>query len=176
MLHLKNRTIINKRTGNTAYEIINCRKPNIKFLSVFGCKCFVLNDRDNLEKFDKKANEGILIGYSLTKRSYRVYNQRTGLVIESTNITFDEKVTSGNSDTSLPFQSSSSSEIKDAHFEDLCEDLNDGAYDVPNLTKAILLPIADVEPETISIFTEGWMTESLSTKTVEPENSPETVV
>ena len=68
-------------------------------------------------------------------------------------------MTSGSSDTSLPFQPSSF-----------------GAYDVPNLTKAIQVPIADAEPETISIFTEGWMFESSSTKTVEPETSAERVV
>lgn len=53
----QNRTIINKRLNKTAYEIINNRKPNIRFLRVFGCRCFVMNDRDTLGKFEKKADE-----------------------------------------------------------------------------------------------------------------------
>ena len=48
----QNRIIIVKRACKTAYELINQCKPNIKFLRVFGCRCFVLNDRDNLGKFD----------------------------------------------------------------------------------------------------------------------------
>jgi transposase InsO family protein len=174
--YTQNRTIINKRTGKTAYEMINCRKPNIKFLRIFGCRCFVLNDRENLEKFDKKADEGIFIGYSLTKRAYRVYNRRTRVILESTNVTFDEKVKSGNLETNLSTEPGSSSHIKDTHFEDLFADLHDGVYDVPNLTKAILVTNSDAEPESISIPSDGWMTESSSTPIVEPETSTETVV
>ena len=80
-----------KRAGKTAYELINQRKPNIKFLRIFGCRFFVLNDRDNLGKFDQKADEGIFLGYSRTSKAYRVYIKRTRSAVESTNVTFDEK-------------------------------------------------------------------------------------
>ena len=87
-------------------------------------------------------------------------------------------MTSGSSDISLPSQPSSFSQLKDTHFEDLFAYLNDGAYDVPNLTKVIQVPNADAdaEPESVSVLSEGWMTESSSTKIVEPETSTETVV
>ena len=117
-----------------------------------------------------------IASWAYRTNTYHVYNRCTRLVLEITNVTFDEKVTSGSLDISLLSQPSSSSEIKDTHFEDLFADMNDGAYDVLNLTKAIQVPFTDAEPETISILTEGWMIESSSTKTVEPETSAETVV
>jgi len=58
---------------------------------VFGCKCFILyNGKDNLGKFDSKANEGIFLGYSLHGHAYRAFNKRTMLVEESMHIAFDE--------------------------------------------------------------------------------------
>ncbi|KAJ9541148.1 hypothetical protein OSB04_027654 [Centaurea solstitialis] len=50
----QNRTLIVKRTGKTTYEQ---SKPNIDYFKVFGCKCYVLNDRDDLGKFDPKSND-----------------------------------------------------------------------------------------------------------------------
>ena len=44
---------------------------------------------DNLDKFDSKADEGIL-GYSLHRHEYSAYNRRTILVEESMHIAFDE--------------------------------------------------------------------------------------
>jgi len=66
-------------------------KPNISHLKVFRCKCFILNNgRDNLGKFDSKADEGFFLGYSLHNHAYRAYNKRTMLVEESVHIAFDE--------------------------------------------------------------------------------------
>ncbi|KAI3685606.1 hypothetical protein L6452_34856 [Arctium lappa] len=55
--------------------------------------CYILNDRDNLGKFDKKADEGYFIGYSLTSKAYRIYNRRTKTIMESINVSFDESST-----------------------------------------------------------------------------------
>jgi hypothetical protein len=38
----------------------------------FGCKCFVLK-RGNLDKFESRSSDGILLGYTHGK-SYRVFN------------------------------------------------------------------------------------------------------
>jgi hypothetical protein len=50
-----------------------------------GCKCFVLKC-GNLEKFESRSFDGILLGYTPHDRSYRVYN----FVVESCDVTFDE--------------------------------------------------------------------------------------
>jgi len=60
-------------------------------LKVFGCSCFVLNNgKENLGKFDEKADHGIFIGYSLNSHAYRVYNKRLMIVEESVHLVFDE--------------------------------------------------------------------------------------
>jgi hypothetical protein len=56
---------------------------------VFGCFCYVLNDRDVRGKFDPKSDKAMFLGYSLNSRAYRVFNNRTRMVIESVNVHFD---------------------------------------------------------------------------------------
>jgi hypothetical protein len=85
-----NRTIIRNTLNKTAYELWNNRKPNIGYFKVFGCKCFVLNDRDNIGKFDAKSDVGIFLGYSTNSKAYRVFNKRTMVVDESMHVVFDE--------------------------------------------------------------------------------------
>ena len=69
------------------------RKPNVAHLKIFGCKCFVLNNRkENLGKFDSKADEAIFLGYSLTSKTYRIFNRRTLNMEESMHVVFDEIV------------------------------------------------------------------------------------
>ena len=60
---------------------------------MFGNKCYILNDRENLRKFDAKSDEGIFLGYSTTSRMYRVFNKRTKMVMESINVKIDDALT-----------------------------------------------------------------------------------
>ena len=59
---------------------------------MFGSKCYILNDRENLRKFDAKSDEGIFLGYSTTSRAYRVFNKRTKTIMESINIKIDDAI------------------------------------------------------------------------------------
>jgi len=64
--YVLNRLVIRPILKKTLYKLLKGRKPNIFHLKVFGCKCFILNNRkNNLGKFDPKAYEGIFLGYSL---------------------------------------------------------------------------------------------------------------
>ena len=60
---------------------------------MFGSKCYILNDRENLGKFDAKSDEGIFLGYSTTSWAYRVFNKRTKIVMESINVKIDDDLT-----------------------------------------------------------------------------------
>lgn len=62
----------------------------MKYFRVFGSKCYILNDRENLGKFDARSDEGIFLGYSTTSRAYRVFNKRTKTVMESINVKIDD--------------------------------------------------------------------------------------
>jgi hypothetical protein len=46
--------------------------------------------RENLDKFESRSSDGILLGYTPHGRSYRVFNLETNTVIESCSVTFDE--------------------------------------------------------------------------------------
>jgi len=60
-------------------------------MRVFGCKCFILNnDKDNLGKFDAKADEGIFLDYASHSHVYSTYNKRIMLIEKTVHITFDE--------------------------------------------------------------------------------------
>ena len=66
LCHIGNRIFFRAGTMKTAYEIWNGKKPRVKYFRVFGSKCYILNDRENLGKFDSKSDEGIFLGYSTT--------------------------------------------------------------------------------------------------------------
>jgi hypothetical protein len=42
-------------------------------------------------KFDSPVDKEVLVGYSSTRKSYKCYNQRLNKVVESINITIDER-------------------------------------------------------------------------------------
>ncbi|KAJ9542161.1 hypothetical protein OSB04_028667 [Centaurea solstitialis] len=88
----QNRSLITKRFMKTPYELVYNRPPSIKFFRVFGCECYVKKDKENLDKFSPKGDEGAFIGYAKDSPSYRVYNKKTGCVVESTNVDFEEGI------------------------------------------------------------------------------------
>nr|GEV24395.1 retrovirus-related Pol polyprotein from transposon TNT 1-94 [Tanacetum cinerariifolium] len=76
--------------GKTPYEIFRGRKTSLEYFKVFGSKCFILNTKDYLTKFDPKSYEGVFLGYSQNSKAYVVLNKHTMKVEESLNVTFDE--------------------------------------------------------------------------------------
>jgi hypothetical protein len=46
--------------------------------------------RGNLDKFESRFSDGILLGYTPHGRSYRVFCLETNTVVESCDVTFDE--------------------------------------------------------------------------------------
>ncbi|XP_022891884.1 uncharacterized protein LOC111406737 [Olea europaea var. sylvestris] len=73
------------------------KKPTVKYFRVFGSKCYILRDRENLGKFESKSDEGVFLGYSRNSRAFRVYNSRTHVVMESINVVIDDAVSEGES-------------------------------------------------------------------------------
>nr|GFA10096.1 retrovirus-related Pol polyprotein from transposon TNT 1-94 [Tanacetum cinerariifolium] len=69
---------------------MNKRKPNIKFFRVFGCRCYLLNDYEDVEKLKAKWDIGVFVGYSKESAAFRIYNKRTRKIHLSVNVNFDE--------------------------------------------------------------------------------------
>nr|GEW87986.1 hypothetical protein [Tanacetum cinerariifolium] len=86
----QNRSIIYKHFDKTPYELMNKRKPNIKFFRVFGCRCYLLNDYKDVGKLKAKEDIGVFVGYSKEFAAFRIYNKRTRKIHESVNVNFDE--------------------------------------------------------------------------------------
>ncbi|KAJ9539364.1 LOW QUALITY PROTEIN: hypothetical protein OSB04_032097 [Centaurea solstitialis] len=84
----QNRSLITKRFMKTPYELVYNRPPSTKFFRVFSCECYVKNDKDNLDKFSPKGDEGVFIGYAKDSPSYRVYNKKT----RCHNVDFEEGI------------------------------------------------------------------------------------
>jgi hypothetical protein len=73
----------------TPFELHFGRKSFVFHLRPFGCKCFTLK-RGNLDKFESRSFDGILLGYTPHGRSYTVFNLETNTIVKSYDVTFDE--------------------------------------------------------------------------------------
>jgi hypothetical protein len=87
--YISNRIFLRSILHLTPFEFHFGCKPSISHLRPFGCKCFVLKC-GNLDKFESRSSDGILLGYTPHGRSYRVFNLRNNTVVESCDVTSDE--------------------------------------------------------------------------------------
>jgi hypothetical protein len=87
--YISNRIFLRSILHLTPFELHFGRKPFVSHFRPFGCKCFVLK-HGNLDKFESRSFDGILLGYTPHGRSYRVYNVETNTIVESCDMTFDE--------------------------------------------------------------------------------------
>ncbi|GKA83430.1 ribonuclease H-like domain-containing protein [Tanacetum coccineum] len=88
--YVLNRVLVTKPHNNTPYELIIGRAPSISFMRHFGCPVTILNTLDPLGKFDGKAEEGFLVGYSVNSKAFRVFNTKTRKVKENLHVNFLE--------------------------------------------------------------------------------------
>ncbi|GKA53831.1 retrovirus-related pol polyprotein from transposon TNT 1-94 [Tanacetum coccineum] len=79
-----------KESRNHPLEILRGRKPTLDYFRVFGSKCFILNTKEYLTKFDPKSYEGVFLGYSQNSKAYIILNKHTRKIEVSLNVTFDE--------------------------------------------------------------------------------------
>nr|GEV29543.1 uncharacterized mitochondrial protein AtMg00810-like [Tanacetum cinerariifolium] len=64
--YVQNKVLVTKPHNKTPYELLLGRTPSIGFMRPFGCPVTILNTLDPLGKFDGKADEGFLVGYSVS--------------------------------------------------------------------------------------------------------------
>ncbi|GJR40926.1 putative ribonuclease H-like domain-containing protein [Tanacetum coccineum] len=88
--YVQNRVLVTKPHNKTPYELLLGRPPSIRFMRPFGCPVTIFNILDPLGKFDGKADEGFLVGYSINSKDFRVFNTRSRKVEENLHIKFLE--------------------------------------------------------------------------------------
>ncbi|GKE52823.1 retrovirus-related pol polyprotein from transposon TNT 1-94 [Tanacetum coccineum] len=86
----QNLSLIIPRYEKIPYHIINGRKPSVKFFYIFSSLCYIVRDGENLDKMKEKGDACIFVGYSTQSRVYRVYNQKTRVIVETIHLNFDE--------------------------------------------------------------------------------------
>nr|GFB06100.1 hypothetical protein [Tanacetum cinerariifolium] len=89
-LTLQNRVLVTKPHNKTPYELLHGRLPSIGFIRPFGCPVTILNTLDPLGKFQRKVDEGFLVGYSVCSKEFRVFNSRTHIVQDTLHVNFME--------------------------------------------------------------------------------------
>ncbi|GJX92694.1 retrovirus-related pol polyprotein from transposon TNT 1-94 [Tanacetum coccineum] len=67
--YTQNLSLIHTRYNKTPYELLKDRKPELKYLHVFGALCYPKNDFEDLGKLQPKEDFGIFIGYSPSKKA-----------------------------------------------------------------------------------------------------------
>ncbi|KAL0395631.1 UNVERIFIED_CONTAM: Retrovirus-related Pol polyprotein from transposon RE2 [Sesamum calycinum] len=78
------------------FEILYKKPPSYAQLKVFGCLCFASNVTPHKQKFDQRAYKCVFLGYSQSKKAYKVYNLDSNTLLDSRDV-FNEHV--------FPFQS-----------------------------------------------------------------------
>jgi hypothetical protein len=87
--YISNQIFLRSFLHLTPFDLRFGRKPSVSHLRPFSCKCFVLKC-GNLDKFESRSFDDILVGYTPHGRSYRVYNLETNTIVESYDVTFNE--------------------------------------------------------------------------------------
>nr|GEU85787.1 ribonuclease H-like domain-containing protein [Tanacetum cinerariifolium] len=86
--YVLNRVSITSPHNKTPYALLTGNIPSVGHFKPFGCHVTILNTSDHLGKFDGKADEGYIVGYSASNKAYRVYNVPNKRVKESMNLRF----------------------------------------------------------------------------------------
>jgi hypothetical protein len=76
--YILNRGQLRINSNKTPYELWFGRAPSIKYVKVFGSKCYI-----------KRLDEGIFLGYASTKKAYRCYNIRLHKIFKSADVKVD---------------------------------------------------------------------------------------
>nr|GEV03435.1 hypothetical protein [Tanacetum cinerariifolium] len=88
--YVQNKVLVTKPQNKTPYELLLGRTPSIGFMRPVGCLVTILNTLDPLGKFDRKVDEGFLVGYTVSSKAFSVFNSRTRIVQETLHIIFLE--------------------------------------------------------------------------------------
>nr|GFC20823.1 retrovirus-related Pol polyprotein from transposon TNT 1-94 [Tanacetum cinerariifolium] len=182
---------IHKRFDKTPYELMNKRKSNIKFFRVFGCRCYLLNDYEDVGKLKAKGDIGVFVGYSKESAAFRIYNKRTRKIHESVNVNFDEisemaskqfVLEPGLSNLnemgkSLNLSVSKVSEASKKDLEDLFQDFYDEYFDSSKVMKSSTMNVeTSINEEVFHEVSESFQGESFSSSLNDDvQQSPEKV-
>jgi hypothetical protein len=92
VVHILNKSHLRPQSDNNPYELWFGRPASIKHFKVFGSKCYIKNNDENLGKYDERAEEGILLGYATNNKGYLCYNKMLHKLVDFIDIKVDEEI------------------------------------------------------------------------------------
>jgi hypothetical protein len=90
--HVLNKAHLRPQSDKTPYELWFGRPASIKHFKVFGSKCYIKNNDENLKKYDDRADGGIFLGYATNSKLYRCYNKRLHKMVDCIDLKVDEGI------------------------------------------------------------------------------------
>jgi hypothetical protein len=90
IVHTHNKGMLINNNDKTPYDLWKGRPTNVKHFRVFGSKCYIKREDGRIEKFDSRVDKCILVGYSSKMKSYKCFNMRLNIIMESINVMVDE--------------------------------------------------------------------------------------
>nr|GEX94686.1 retrovirus-related Pol polyprotein from transposon TNT 1-94 [Tanacetum cinerariifolium] len=69
--YVLNRVLVTSPYNKTPYALLTGNIPSVSHFKPFGCHVTILNTSDYLSKFDGKADEGYIVGYSASNKAYK---------------------------------------------------------------------------------------------------------
>lgn len=113
--YLINRLPSSVLSGKSPFELVYGQKPKLSHLRCFGCLCFssILNNSD---KFSSKSEKCVLIGFSTTKKAYKVYNLESKLISYTRYVQFYETIFPFKMNTQFQTDKASDTTLNDLNF------------------------------------------------------------
>nr|GEZ31863.1 retrovirus-related Pol polyprotein from transposon TNT 1-94 [Tanacetum cinerariifolium] len=154
----QNCSIIHKHFDKTPYEHMNKINLNIKFFLMFGCRCYLLNDYDDIGKLKAKRDIGVFLGYSKESAVFRIYPNELIMKSSTTNVkTSNVKIHSNEKEvfheSSKSFQEeSSSSSLNDDGHQSL-EEVKDPSSNTQSVSNN-MVPNVDEASTSQNVFNE----------------------
>ena len=89
-MHILNKAHLRPNIDKTPYHLWFGRPATIKHFRVFGSKCYIKNNDENLGKYDDRVDEGIFLGCATESKGYRCYNKRLHKMVNCIDVKVDE--------------------------------------------------------------------------------------
>ncbi|GBL95548.1 Retrovirus-related Pol polyprotein from transposon TNT 1-94 [Araneus ventricosus] len=76
----------------TPFELYGGFKPSVTHLKPFGIEAFVGIPKQRRSKLQMRAKRGVMVGYALQTKGYRIYLPEERRIIETINVSFGNKI------------------------------------------------------------------------------------
>jgi hypothetical protein len=83
VVHILNRILLRNNHFKTPYQLWKGRPAIVKHFRIFGSKCYIKRVDKHLGKLESRIDEGILVGYSYSRKAYKCYNFRLNKIVEA---------------------------------------------------------------------------------------------